>query len=85
MVRLEGVCNFDPTTTVLAHYRKSGISGMSLKSPDLLAAYACSNCHDAVDRRRYLHLDLDDVRMAHLIGVLRTQELWLDRGWVKVA
>ena len=81
-IRLEGICNFDPDTTVLCHYRISGISGMGLKVPDLIAAYGCSACHDAVDRRTHLELDRDHVRMAHLHGVLRTQQLWLDRGWV---
>lgn len=84
MVRLEGICNGDPETTVLAHYRMAGISGTGMKSPDLMAAYACSACHDAIDRRTHLDLDRDFVHMAHLRGVLRTQLLWLERRWVRV-
>jgi hypothetical protein len=45
---------------------------MGMKSPDLIAAWACSNCHDAVDRRGYMKLDRDEVRLAHLEGMART-------------
>lgn len=71
-IRLPDCCNGDPETTVLAHYRLIGISGMGMKSPDEIAAFACSNCHDAVDRRRYKDFDFDYVRLAHAEGVFRT-------------
>ena len=66
-IRLPGICNFDPETTVLAHYRLIGISGMGMKSPNILAAWACSNCHTYVDT----HKD-DATARAFLEGVLRT-------------
>ena len=44
-------CNHDPATTVLAHLRFFGWAGMGHKPPDYLAVFACSNCHDAIDRR----------------------------------
>lgn len=72
MVRLIGICNGDPATTVLAHYRLSGISGLGLKSPDLLASWACSACHDAIDRRSHMELERDEVRLAHAEGCFRT-------------
>lgn len=74
-IRLPGVCNGNPETTVLAHYRLIGISGLGLKSPDQIAAFACSNCHDAVDRRRFTDLDFTQVRLAHAEGVFRTWAL----------
>ena len=77
------MCNGNTATTVLAHFRMSGISGMSLKSPDLLAAFACSDCHDAIDRRRFMELDRDYVRLLHLEGVMRTQSFLIDQGKVK--
>lgn len=77
MVRLPGICNFDPATTVLAHYRLPGLSGMGMKSPDEIAAYACSACHDAIDRRAHMELDRDTVKLAHAEGVFRT---WADRA-----
>lgn len=49
-VRLAGVCNFDPTTTVLAHV-KAGWFGMGIKPPDVLGVVACHACHDEIDRR----------------------------------
>lgn len=83
MIRLPDVCNHDPATTVLAHFRLIGISGTGLKSPDLLGAWACSACHDAVDRRAHMDLERDYVRLAHLEGVVRTQAALLAAGKVK--
>lgn len=74
-VRLTGVCNYDPATTVLAHYRLSGISGLGIKSPDLLGAWACANCHAYVDTHRD-----DGTRVAFLHGVLRTIATLLIEG-----
>lgn len=71
MVRLPGICNFNPETTVLAHYRKAGISGIGQKSPDLIGAWACSACHDEIDRRTR-NVDFDTVELAHLQGMART-------------
>ena len=72
MIRLEGICDHNPETTVLAHIRLPGVSGMGLKADDLLGAWACSSCHDAVDRRSNTDLDRDYVRLAHLEGMVRT-------------
>ncbi len=72
MVRLEGVCNGNPETTVLAHVRLVGVSGMGMKSPDIIGAWACSSCHDAVDRRAHMDMDREHVRLAHLEGMVRT-------------
>lgn len=72
MIRLEGICDHNPETTVLAHIRMPGISGMGIKADDLLGAWACSSCHDAVDRRSHTDLDRDYVRLAHLEGMVRT-------------
>lgn len=83
-IRLENICNFDPATTVLAHYRISGISGIGLKSPSVLAAFSCSSCHDAADRRTHLYLERDYVQLAHLRGVMRTQAIWLREGAIVV-
>src|SRR5690348_18314077 len=72
MVRLPGVCNGDPATTVLAHYRLAGYCGTGMKPPDSMGAWACGACHDECDRRTR-NLELDFVRLAHAEGVLRTQ------------
>lgn len=73
MVRLPNVCNHNSATTVLAHYRLPGVSGMGIKATsDLIGAWACSSCHDAIDRRAHMELDRDYVKLAHLEGMCRT-------------
>ena len=78
MVRLVGVCNFDASTTVLAHYRLIGLSGMGIKNLDQLGAWACSDCHSFVDT----HKD-DATARAFLEGVLRTQYALIREGKLK--
>lgn len=72
MVRIPGVCNHNSETVVLAHVRLTGVSGMSMKAPDIIGAWACSSCHDAVDRRNHTDLERDYVRLMHLEGMART-------------
>ncbi len=71
-MRLPGICNHNSETVVLAHVRLPGVSGMGIKAHDLLGAWACSACHDAIDRRAHTDLDRDYVRLAHLEGMVRT-------------
>jgi hypothetical protein len=82
MVRLPGICNFNSETVVLAHIRLAGVSGMGMKSHDLLGAWACSACHDAIDRRSHPELDRDAVRLAHLEGMVRTIAQLVKEGMV---
>jgi len=72
MVRIPEVCNHNSETVVLCHYRLAGVSGIGMKSPDVLGAWACSACHDAIDRRAHTDLDRDYVRLLHLEGMART-------------
>ena len=51
MVRLVGICNWNPETTVLAHIRRANVAGGGQKPPDLCGVWACSACHDEIDRR----------------------------------
>lgn len=81
-VRIPGICNGNNETTVLAHLNGGG---MGTKKSDLMAAFACSSCHDALDgrvRTQYFSNELD--RM-HREGVERTQQIWLDSGLVVLA
>jgi hypothetical protein len=82
MVRLPGVCNHDSETTVLAHVRLARVSGMGMKADDLLGAWACSSCHDAIDRRGHLDLERDYVRLAHLEAMVRTIAVLRKEGLV---
>lgn len=77
LIRLPGICNFDPATTVLAHYRLIGVSGAGLKSPDLCGAWACSACHTYVDTH-----DDDATARAHLEGMVRTIAVLTKEGTV---
>lgn len=82
-MRLPGVCNHNSETVVLCHYRLAGVSGMGMKSPDILGAWACSACHDAIDRRDHTDLERDFVRLAHLEGMVRTIAQLVREGLVK--
>lgn len=79
-VREPGVCNFDPSTTVLAHWREIGISGLGLKAPDVLAAHACSACHDFIDGRSCPAATREQRELAHLRAIMRTQARLIKRG-----
>lgn len=68
-VRLISVCNRDPETTVLAHVRLSGVTGVGQKAPDILGAWACSECH----RFQTDFPGDDEIQRAFLEGVIRTQ------------
>jgi hypothetical protein len=80
-VRIPGICNHDPATTVLAHYRLAGLCGMGIKPHDLLGAWSCSSCHDEIDRRTR-RIDAESAALAHLEGVMRTQAILLKEGKV---
>jgi hypothetical protein len=72
MVRIPGICNRDPETTVLAHYRLAGYCGTGMKPDDeAFGAWASSACHDECDRRTRLE-ETEYVRLCHAEGVLRT-------------
>jgi hypothetical protein len=85
MIRLPGVCNHNSETTVLAHINMSGISGRGLKAPDLLGAWACSNCHHVHTTLEWegTHFDRDYIQLAFLEGVIRTQYCLIKKGIVK--
>lgn len=80
MVRLPGVCNFNPETTVLAHLNGGG---MGAKKHSLLGSFCCSSCHDEVDRRTRIFTK-EFAELAHRQGVERTQQYWLDNGYIEI-
>jgi hypothetical protein len=67
-VRIPHVCNGNPETTVLAHLRLQGISGMGLKAPDFLGAHCCSSCHTYVDTNHDA-----ETKVMFYEGIFRTQ------------
>jgi len=78
MVRVPGVCNGNQQTVVLAHYRLAGVSGMGIKGPDVIGAYACSACHAHIDS----HHD-DATKVMHLEGMVRTINLLVKAGHLR--
>jgi hypothetical protein len=85
-IRLPGICNHNVETTVLCHVRLIGVSAMSLKAPDILAAWGCSACHEACDRGPPADADTETLlvyerrRAALLEGMARTQYQLMRRG-----
>ena len=80
LVRIPGVCNHDTETTVLAHLNGGG---MGMKRPDLMSAFCCDACHSILDRRAWSEYSREELRLMHLDGVMRTQQWWLDNGYIK--
>lgn len=78
MVRIPGVCNGNPETTVLAHIRRGNVAGMGQKPPDICGVWACSACHDAIDSRTNsdYHFQVDSV----LLRALVQQLAWYDKN-----
>ena len=79
LVRLPGICNFNPETVVGAHL---GGGGMSYKKSDLHMAYACSDCHDALDGRTKTKFSKDELELMHRQGVERTQDILIKKGLI---
>lgn len=79
-VRLDG-CRDEPC--VLAHVRLSGVSGMGIKAPDFLGAWACDSCHRAYDTRG-IGAAADEIELAFLRGVIRTQDTLCAEGKITV-
>ncbi len=76
-VRIPGVCNGDPETTVLAHLNGGG---MGRKHPDLIACFSCSSCHSWLDVAYVVGHTRADRDLCHLQAIIRTQQKLLDMG-----
>jgi hypothetical protein len=72
LVRVDEHCDGGGETTVLAHVRLSGVSGMGLKAPDVCAAFCCGPCHARVDGQVRCGLSKDELELALLRGMVRT-------------
>jgi hypothetical protein len=79
-VRLHG-CLGEPT--VLAHVRLVGVSGMGIKAPDVLGAWACDSCHRKYDTRGSGR-GADDIELEFLRGVMRTIDTLVSEGAIEV-
>lgn len=83
-VRIPGFCNGRAETVVLAHYRMAGLNGAGNKPPDIIGAWACHQCHAAVDGRINTPYAKEQLRLWHAEGAFRTQAILLKEGKVSV-
>jgi hypothetical protein len=82
-IRLPGICNFNPETTVFAHI--SGVrfhKGMGNKVLDALGAFSCSSCHDCIDGRVKTSYTREELKLAHYEGVFETQIYLIENGLI---
>lgn len=80
-VRIPMVCNRNSETVVLAHVGKSH---MGAKCSSLIATFACSDCHDAIDGRVRTGYSKAELDLMAREGVERTQLTWLKEGLLKI-
>lgn len=82
-VRLAGICNHNPETVVFAHINGVRFGhGMGLKANDIHGAYACSACHDALDRRTHTDLSKDFLKLSHYEAMIETQLKLIQKGLI---
>lgn len=81
-IRLPGICNFNPETTVYCHI---GGGGMALKANDIHGAYGCSSCHSVLDGGVKSDINKEDLTLYHYDGMVRTQLILLEKGLIKIA
>jgi Protein of unknown function (DUF1364) len=79
-IRIPGICTGNPETVVLCHLPGGGMGG---KMPDLFGAFGCAACHDAVDGRIPSPYPTPKLMRWFYEGVFRTQQIWLDEGFIR--
>lgn len=80
-VRLPGICTGNTETTVFAHLNGAG---MGRKHSSIHGAYCCYECHMALDGHHKCDIPKDDLHRWHLEGVIRTQQIMLETGVLKL-
>jgi len=80
-IRLPGVCNQNPETTVFCHDEGGGTGN---KVSDIFGAYGCSDCHDMVDGRVPNIFVECCLERFFTQGILRTQQILIDKGLIKI-
>lgn len=84
-VNVLGACNYDESTTVLAHLPSEN-KGMGIKSDDICACFACSACHDVLDsRRQWPGTEGSEASWYMLRANMRTMRRWLEMGLISIA
>lgn len=85
-IRIPFICNHNNETTVYAHINSVRHGhGMAEKNDDLHGAYACSNCHAAVDGMLNVKgYKRNDLKLMHYEGVMETQNILKKLGLIEV-
>lgn len=78
-IRIPEHCETDNRTVCLAHL---GGAGWALKKLDIHGAYGCQTCHDVVDGRIKSIYKKELLKLWHLEGVIRTQEIMVEDGLI---
>ncbi len=82
-LRIPGVCNGNPETTVLCHIRRGHVAGMGQKPPDVCGVFGCSDCHDLIDgRQNIMFLTEAEIDGLILEGHMRTLAWWDRNGYL---
>ncbi|MET3654066.1 nuclease domain-containing protein [Dyella japonica] len=82
-LNVAGVCNYDPSTTVLCHLPIIESAGMGQKATDLCACYGCNACHDWIDNRNGTN-PYDERLFYAARGLVRTQRRMIEKGLIVV-
>lgn len=83
-VRVIGYCDDNPETTVFAHINGVRFGhGTGQKVSNLLGAYCCYKCHEAIDGRIRTNHSRDQLKLWHLEGMAETQLKLLEKGLIK--
>ncbi len=76
-VRISGVCNHDPDTTVFAHLNGAG---MGMKHSDIHGCYACSDCHNWLDGGFAAKCMAATRDREHYRAMVETQQIMIKEG-----
>ena len=81
-VRIPGICNFNPETTILAHVGSD--KKMGGKCSDLEATYCCSDCHAAIDGAAGTPFSKMALKLWAKEGAERTREILVSKSLIEV-
>lgn len=82
-LNIAAVCNYDSATTILAHLPDES-NGMGKKPDDISACFACSSCHDAIDRRASYSMPREEREFYFRRAMVRTWRKWIESGLITV-
>lgn len=82
-VQIAGICRHDPATTVLAHLPDES-GGMSRKSDDISAVFACDICHDVIDGRRPWGAEYEHREWYQRRAMVRTWRRLVELGVISI-